>query len=123
LSLKLEQISMNKEKLYDLTYLNEISGGDEAFVQEMINQFIEIVPGIINRLYYFYTNKDWKALASEAHKFSPNLAFVGLQAYSHLLDQIEQLSNSEVDKSAIQPLISHTEQVCNEVIIQLKQDF
>ncbi|MCD6355445.1 MAG: Hpt domain-containing protein, partial [Prolixibacteraceae bacterium] len=51
----------------NLQYLEEVSGGDNAFKKELINIFLTQVPEFISNMKHFLTDGNLKELAKEAH--------------------------------------------------------
>src|ERR1035437_10180931 len=60
--------------LPDLTYLEEMAGGDEAFVHEIITYFLENGPHLLNLLRESALSGDQENLHFAAHKLLPQLS-------------------------------------------------
>jgi HPt (histidine-containing phosphotransfer) domain-containing protein len=110
-------------KLYDLDYLNSISGGDQDFVKDMIITFIENVPEELNKIRNLIASKNWPKVGEDAHKFASSLLFLGLDNLKLIATRIEEhgLSGENVDQIPV--LIDQLETGCRQIIIELKQDF
>lgn len=80
---------MAEDSKVDISYLRSISSGDDAFVVEMIELFLENTPGMLDRIEKCYENEDWKQLASVLHSFKPNLDYVGLQETKKIVEDLE----------------------------------
>ncbi|MEN0004328.1 MAG: ATP-binding protein [Bacteroidota bacterium] len=74
----------------DLSYLKEISHGDESFVQDMIQTFLEEAPSILDHLQLALQAKDKDRIYQNAHRLKPNLLMLGMANQEELAAQIEQ---------------------------------
>ena len=63
----------------DLTYLYDISGGNEQVVIKMLRMFIQQVPDIINSMQQYCEDKNWHALKDELHKITSPINYVGIK--------------------------------------------
>lgn len=66
--------------LPDLTYLNEMAGGDELFVKEIINYFLNNSPALLKLMKESALSGDFEKLYFTVHKLLPQLTFVGIMA-------------------------------------------
>lgn len=73
----------------DLSYLDEVAGGNAEFIIEMIDIFLQQTPGYVSGLNGAIAEKDWKRIAEIAHKIKPTLTFMGLN------DEQVQMANIE----------------------------
>jgi len=62
---------MSEGKIYDLAFLNKISGGDQNFIREMISTFKEVAPEYINKASGYLNKNSIDALSKETHRFIP----------------------------------------------------
>lgn len=85
----------------DLTYLRELSGGDEIFVKEMIAFFIENTPEKLNLMKEYALSGDHEKLRFAAHKLLSDLAFVGLPSAFADIKKIENESKFMDDLSLV----------------------
>jgi PAS domain S-box-containing protein len=109
-----------KESLINLDYLHQLSDGDKEFTITMIEYFIENTPGVIESMKQSYDQKDWKALRNIAHKFKPQLNFMGINSLLDDLEKLEQYSHNETHLEALPELIEKSESICQQAIEVLK---
>jgi len=71
----------------DLTYLNEISGGDKEFIAEMIETFLEETPKDIAELEKLLATENWAGIGLVAHKLKSSIKMFGFgtKFYQQLL--------------------------------------
>jgi HPt (histidine-containing phosphotransfer) domain-containing protein len=110
-------------KKYNLNYLNEISGGDKAFILDMIQTFVNNAPEEIEELKKLASESQWNILGEKAHKFAPSLQFLGISVLKPVINQIEELSFANKHVETIMALVEKLESHCYLVLQELKIDF
>lgn len=116
---------MTENRLTDLTYLNDISMGDDSLVIEMVELFLENAPPTMENLKSHESEGNWEKLAAEAHKFKPTLSYMGMEDAKQLLIEIEQDAkkgtNLETIDTRIEELQSYCQKAYGELQSKLKQ--
>ncbi len=122
--MKNNDISSNQDNeiLYDFTYLDELSDGDMEFKISMISMFIEAVPVSLNDMRTYYSEKKWKSLREVAHKYKPQLGFMGIKSIKEDVEQIEQNAAAEKNLESIPSLIDKVEEASYIAVKQLKKE-
>ncbi len=110
------------ESLIDLDYLDQLSEGDDDFTISMLSYFLENTPGVLNDMKQFYQDKDWKSLRNVAHKFKPQLTFMGIKSVFNEVETIEQNSANEVNTDDIPELLKKVEAVCVDAMEEIKAE-
>ncbi len=83
-------------KLTDLSYLEEMSGGSVEIIQEMLKLFVQQLPEATANLNHFYNSKDWHNLAETAHSLKSSLKIIGVDNLASSIERLEQMAkNSE----------------------------
>ncbi len=91
-----------------LDYLQEFSNGDEEFIKEMINMFLDNTPVDIEALQKHLMAQNWEQVYKTAHKLKPNFMMVGMKAQEKVSENIEVLTNEDnIDKEQITSLIKN----------------
>lgn len=85
----------------DLSYLEDIAGGSNEFIIEMIDMFLEQTPGYCLQIKQAIIGKDWKKVSDLAHKVKPTLAFMGSNAAKETMAGIEMDSRNLVNLDTI----------------------
>ena len=85
----------------DLSYLEDIAGGSNEFIIEMIDMFLEQTPGYCLQIKQSIIEKDWKKVSDLAHKVKPTLAFMGSNAAKETMAGIEMDSRNLVNLDTI----------------------
>jgi HPt (histidine-containing phosphotransfer) domain-containing protein len=109
--------------IYSLEYLESISGGDDAFVKDMIQTFVKSVPEELNKIKDYIHASNWKKVGEEAHKFGSNLMYLELDELKNIIISIETYGLEMEHTEEIPVLFEELSVGCNQIIKQLKQDF
>jgi PAS domain S-box-containing protein len=111
----------NKNKtLVDFEYLNQLSEGDDDFSISMLSYFLDNTPTVIREMFQFYTEKDWKSLRNIAHKFKPQLTFMGIKSIFNEVETIEQSAAGEKNLEEIPALVEKVQKVCEEAMVEIR---
>ena len=107
-----ESKKFNVDKELQLDYLYEFADGDNTFVREMIDLFVKNAPDFIENMKEGFKKNDWEKLRYNAHKFSPQLAFFGLNTIIEEVDSIEEYAVKKVFADLIEDKIINIEINC-----------
>jgi CheY-like chemotaxis protein len=116
-------VSGTEEKLYDLSMVQTISGGDESFVKRMVQLFVDTVPPSMTDLQKETDQQNWLNVSKLAHKLKATIDSMGITKIKDVVRAIETngKKGEELDKipAQVQEVISVLEACMN----QLKRDF
>ena len=104
----------------DLSYLEDIAGGSNEFIIEMIDMFLEQTPGYCNEIKQGIQDKDWKKVSELAHKVKPTLAFMGSNSAKDTMAGIEMDSRNLVNLDTIGNTYNQLHEVCLQLFEDLK---
>lgn len=85
----------------DLSYLEELSGGNRDFMREIIDMFVMQTPGDLQQLEDFIVQGDWQQAANQAHRIKPTLNYVGANALREEVQQLEKNAREELHPDQI----------------------
>ena len=68
------------DKVYNLSQLEELAGGNEEFVNSMVETFLEHTPSQLQEMLNAYRENDMNLLGSIAHKIKPNIDLFEISA-------------------------------------------
>jgi PAS domain S-box-containing protein len=80
----------------DFSYIDELSGGDEAFKDEIIKLFIQTMPENLEKLEEALKNRDPASAASLAHHMKSSLYMLKLEREVEFLAEIEKNAKASV---------------------------
>jgi DNA-binding NarL/FixJ family response regulator len=98
---------LTQKKKINLSYLDEMSCGDENFRKEMINLFIEKIPNEEAQMEEAFNNNDYQTVQKMAHKMKSSLDMFMQEELANYLPIIEneaklgQFSIETADKISI----------------------
>ena len=114
---------MNKTKNYDLSYLEEISGGDQSFIIEMLTEFINAAPEVNKSIEMFAIQHKWSDLYAAVHRFAPNYDFVGNSNLKLNISLLESASKHMKNLEKIDSYIAVIKEFTSIIIDELKTNF
>lgn len=110
----------NSKNVTDLTYLIEISNGDNSFIKEMIEVYIQQTPEALANLEKYLIEKDWKMLQGVTHKMKPSFTFFGLKEMYTIIDSMEEYLSKEIHFELLPEMIAKVKLICNRAMMELE---
>jgi HPt (histidine-containing phosphotransfer) domain-containing protein len=89
---------MNK---IDLSYLESISGGDKAFIDDMLKMFLSNTFPEIEQLKTQAEAGQWELMGGTAHKMKAPMQMLGVPDISALVLELEQIGKSKANTEGI----------------------
>jgi HPt (histidine-containing phosphotransfer) domain-containing protein len=80
---------MTQNRLTNLDYLKEITGGESEIMQEFIQMFFDQLPEFRNGMTGFLTEKKYKELGEIAHKAKSSVMTFGMNDLGHRLKDLQ----------------------------------
>ena len=90
----------------NLSYLKRIAEGNDAFVIEMIEMFLNKTPLAIEQMNECYRKKNWEELRKIIHRIKPSFAYVGMQNVQNTLGKIELWNDEKGDFEFVNGLLN-----------------
>src|SRR5260221_9781970 len=109
-------------RLYDLTMVQSVSGGDEGFIKKMVALFIETVPQNVQDMKKALQEENWDQVGKTAHKLKSTIDSMGIKS---IRQEIRAVEANDKQKEAVQELtalIGTIDTVISECIVQLKAE-
>jgi len=90
----------------DLTYLRDMSKGDDAFIKDMIEIFLNDVPSAIGKMQVAFEAEEWPRVGDIAHRIKSNYMMLGMHAQQNIALKIEKdIKQQQIDEDAIGKMI------------------
>lgn len=105
----------------DLEYLHEISDGDNEFLRDLLESFVNQTPAMVAELLALIKNEDWDAVAQRAHKLKPTFEYVGLISIRENMEYIEKTIKKNGDLSLIPGMVDNLEPVVDGAIKEIRE--
>ena len=93
------------DKLTDLTFLKNFTGGQSDKMTKYIRMFLTGAPQNISQMELHALSKDWSGVYQSAHSLKPQLGYFGAKASEELLKQIERFSSDQTEVDRIPSMI------------------
>jgi len=116
-----KDVSPVLKRKIDLSFLDEVSGGDPKFKQDMIGLFLEKIPGEIIQLNEAFHNKNNDEVLRLSHIMKSSLDIFMLNDLSNYLSIIEKEAQLGQFSPETVNMITILDQEINEVIKSLKE--
>ena len=112
----------NSNKLYDLINLEEIGGGSDEFVVEMIKLFISQAKNTITGFNNAYDEKNLEEIRSLAHQIKPSIDNIKITILMPVIREVENLAENNEPIEKLAPHIMEVNTVLEKVIVQLESE-
>ena len=110
------------EKLYDLSLIEAISGGDTDFIRKMIDLFIETVPPNVQELNDCLSTESWDGVSRIAHKLKSTLDSMGIQSVKQEISTIERSAKNRQNLDMVSTLVHKVTTTVDACVKQLEQE-
>ncbi len=91
----------NEEPLYDLAKIQEMSRGNQDFVQKMVDIFISLAKENTEILNRSFESEDWETIRRIAHKIKPSIDLMGITLLKDIIRKIEKFDEDKNSVSAL----------------------
>lgn len=112
---------MAKKKVYSLDNINELSGGDGAFISEMIHMFISHSNGFNEDVKNALAEQDIASLKSKAHKYKTSAQLFQIMDLHALLLKLESFSDFS-ERKEMDNILKDIDAISAEAVKQLKEE-
>ncbi len=109
----------SNNKLYDLTMIQSVSGGDKAFIKKMILLFIETVPQNVKELVESMEKKNWEQVSKMAHKLKSTIDSMGIRSIHDQIRSVELNAKNLQQLELLPSTVKQIETVVSTCIQQL----
>jgi hypothetical protein len=109
-------------RLYDLSMVQSVSGGDEGFIKKMVALFIETVPQNVGDLKKALQEENWDLVGKTAHKLKSTIDSMGIKAIRQQIRDVEANAKGKVSLEQIPVLVATIDSIITECIGQLQAE-
>jgi len=110
------------DKLYDLSGISEIVGGDENEINELNKMFLVETPKSLSSLNEYVEDKNWLKASAIAHKLKSSVRLWNISVIDDTIVQIEQKAKNSAYYHEIPVLLENLNKVLKEVLSQLQEE-
>lgn len=108
------------EPLYNLDQLKELAGGQDEFVQTMVDTFLEHTPKHLEELLSAYSAGDMTQMGAMAHKIKPSIDLFGISSLSQVIREVEQIGKNGQAADGLDEMINRVRDVLSRVFESMK---
>jgi HPt (histidine-containing phosphotransfer) domain-containing protein len=103
----------------DLTYLNNMSGGNPEIVKGMIEIFVEQANEYIRDIQQHLDEKNYVALGRLAHKAKSSISIMGMSGLAEELKTLELLARESNEVEKYPAMVENFINLCRQAIEEL----
>ncbi|WP_158267438.1 Hpt domain-containing protein [Adhaeribacter arboris] len=104
----------------NLTYLQEIAGGDVRFMSDIIILFLQQSPENVKNLNFLAKQNDWENLRKLVHKMRSPITLVGIEKLLKLLTKLEANTSKLIRLESVPSLVNLFTEVWEKAVIELQ---
>ena len=104
----------------DLSYLENITGGEKGIIIEMLDLILTETPKHIAKIKNAHREKEWSVLGAEAHKLKPMFLYVGLTQLNEAAQGLEKCGKEGTELEMIPSLVETIDEGFNEAITDIE---
>ncbi|AXY76380.1 response regulator [Paraflavitalea soli] len=111
------------DKLYNLSLVYGIAGGDESFVKRMLQLFLDTMPLTLQEMQKETTLQNWAQVGKLAHKLKSTIDSMGISTLKDTIRQIEQNGKKGEGTEQLPAQVNLVESILQSCAVQVKKDF
>jgi len=112
----------NNQPLYDLSQLENMSRGNEAFIQKMRSIFINLTNQNTAKLEDALAQDDLITIQKIAHKIKPSIDQMGIKSLKEVIRKVEKYDLLSGSKEELSLLVGNVVEVLRAVVKRLESD-
>jgi HPt (histidine-containing phosphotransfer) domain-containing protein len=105
----------------DLSYLQEISGGDSSFIKEMLELYVNTTAQEASLFPALLSSGDINGIGNLAHKMKAPIQMLGANELFNVIRNLEQIGKNGQPTEEIEPLIEKAQELVNLSIEEIHQ--
>lgn len=113
----------NGEKLYDLTMVYGLAGGDEEFVKRMLRLFLDTMPVTLQELQNETAKANWPQVGKLAHKLKSTVDSMGISTLRNTIRQVEHTGKNGEHTAQVSAWVDEVAAVLKACAVQVKKDY
>ncbi|MFP5040408.1 Hpt domain-containing protein [Parasediminibacterium sp. JCM 36343] len=116
-------MNTGEERLYDLSMIEDMAMGDEAFMKELAETFISSVPPVVESMVEACKNKDWKTMGDEAHSLKSNIETLQIASIKADIRTIEANGKYQIELEETPAIVEKVAAVLTKAMQQIKEQY
>ncbi len=111
-----------ENSLYDTQLVRQMSHGNEAFLNQILQVFIEDAAKAVEIIKLGIEEGNFETVRNQAHSLKSSIDLLNVKSLKTVIREIEQLAKDQSSMSQIEPLSQILESHISEVIVAIKKD-
>ena len=107
-------------KLYNLSFLEDVSKGNRMMLRQMILVFVEQAPAAVNQLKVAYNNHNFSEIYAIAHRIKPDIDNLDIVSLKDDIRKIEVCAEQKQNGAVLKKLILNLDDTLSQVVRELK---
>lgn len=113
---------MDSKKLFDLTNLNEMLGGDQKAIFQMVKIFLQATPESLSELNKCYQKNDLDGVSRLAHKLKSSVDIFCVNDIKQDIRRLENNTRDNINVDEVPALVEKLNSVLNQTIEQVIEE-
>jgi HPt (histidine-containing phosphotransfer) domain-containing protein len=113
---------MDSKRLFDLTNLNEMLGGDKKAILQMVKIFLQATPESLNELNKCFQKDDMQGVSKLAHKLKSSVDIFAITDIKQDIRRLENITRDNVNLDEVPELVGKINKILSETIAQVETE-
>lgn len=105
----------------DLNYLDEIMGGKQNLILEIIDVFLKQVPQELSSLNDAISKADFAIIKSISHTMKSSVSILGIEILKPILQEMESLGGAGKEIERIKVLYIELNKICKQALLEMEK--
>jgi len=110
-------------KLYDLSAVEALCGGDKEFLKTMAKMFVDTMPQSVSELNEAVSSENWEMVGKHAHKMKSTIDSMGINTLKEDIRSVEANGKAKSNPDTIRLLVVKVSDVIGQCVAQIKNDY
>lgn len=115
-------MAIDKKRMFDLTNLNEMLGGDQKAIFQMVKIFLQATPESLSELNKSYQKEDYDGVSKLAHKLKSSVDIFCVNDIKQDIRRLENNTRDSINIDEVPELIEKINTTLNLAIEQVKEE-
>jgi len=113
---------MDSKRLFDLTNLNDMLGGDKKAILQMVKIFLQATPESLNELNKCFQKNDLQGVSKLAHKLKSSVDIFSISDIKQDIRRLENITRDSVSLDEVPELVEKINTILSKAIKQVEQE-
>lgn len=113
---------MDSKRLFDLTNLNEMLGGDKKAILQMVKIFLQATPESLNELNKCYDKNDMQGVSKLSHKLKSSVDIFSVTDIKQDIRRLENITRENVSLDEVPTLVKRINDILSQTISQVEDE-